>query len=78
MDSLPNLSLIKLPPYSPGTFDPIEQVWNWLDRMCWLIAASRIATTSADACIIGLEALLYCRCGAGDATLQSRLDIQLT
>ena len=28
-DELPNLSLLKLPPYSPE-LNPIEQVWSWL------------------------------------------------
>ena len=28
-DDFPNLSLIKLPPYSPE-LNPIEQVWSWL------------------------------------------------
>lgn len=32
-DKFENISLIKLPPYSPE-LNPIEQVWSWLRQHC--------------------------------------------
>ncbi|WP_299011985.1 transposase, partial [uncultured Shewanella sp.] len=32
-DSFHNLSILKLPPYSPE-LNPIEQVWQWLRQHC--------------------------------------------
>ena len=43
-DDFPNLSLIKLPPYSPE-LNPIEQVWSWL-RQHVANRSFRITTTS--------------------------------
>lgn len=44
-DDFPNLSLIKLPPILPNSI-PLNRYGAGFVSMCWLIAASRITTTS--------------------------------
>ena len=54
---LPNLSLIKLPPYFPNPI-PLNRYGAGFVSMCWLIAASKDYDDIPDACNIGLETLL--------------------